>query len=268
MGENMDIDQIGPTTVCFVTGRPWKDAVISLLEPRSPYRPWTTQESVEPGHSVVVALDTDPTSVLSAVGTVGSDGEIRSAITQIKSYRREALLEMATLDMLSMEDIESVLDRYVRQGAKALFGHTSLAAARVLLASRGRCTACNTGLALSGRNARDQIHIHTAEFVDTDGRPIEVDLWDSYAQYSAIDWPAALCNLCAATMRDEGFTSFLDFQFASRPSCPECSAQRTMTPLYGMPAGPIEEPWIATMGCVVVEPRAKWVCGHCRHEWR
>jgi hypothetical protein len=28
------------STVHIVEGQPWKDALISVLEPRSPYRPW------------------------------------------------------------------------------------------------------------------------------------------------------------------------------------------------------------------------------------
>ena len=43
------------------------------------------------------------------------------------------------------------------------------------------------------------------------------------------------------------------------------SAQRSMSTMYGMLSGPVEEPWIAAMGCCV-EPW-EWVCGSCGHKW-
>ena len=132
-----------------------------------------------------------------------------------------------------------------------MFGHTSMAAARVLLNSGGRCTACTATLPLTGPNAGDEVHVHTAN-----------------PRQSDADWPAALCIRCHGEIHAQGFTDLLDFLFANRPRCPECHLQRALTPLYGMPSGPVEEPWIAIMGCVVIEPRAEWVCGNCGHEWR
>lgn len=69
------------------------------------------------------------------------------------------------------------------------------------------------------------------------------------------------------TMFREGLTSFIDFMFFTHPRCPACGAQHTVAAAYGMPAGPIEEPWIVSMGCVVIEPVARWVCRDCHHEW-
>ena len=46
----------------------WKDAVITLVEPRSPYSPWRygTVEAHE-GDAVAFVLNTDPPSVLADV---------------------------------------------------------------------------------------------------------------------------------------------------------------------------------------------------------
>ena len=56
----------------------WKDAVITLLEPRSPYQPWHygTTEAQE-DDAVVFVLNTDPPSVLADVARVGLDDDLR-----------------------------------------------------------------------------------------------------------------------------------------------------------------------------------------------
>jgi hypothetical protein len=66
-------------------------------------------------------------------------------------------------------------------------------------------------------------------------------------------------------MQAGGFSSFLDFKFSLHPPCPVCSAQLTMSTMYGKPAGPVEEPWISTMGCCV-QP-FEWCCGSCDYQW-
>jgi len=43
--------------VHVIEGRPWKDAIISVLEPRSPYRPWHTAGGIEPGDAVITGID-------------------------------------------------------------------------------------------------------------------------------------------------------------------------------------------------------------------
>jgi hypothetical protein len=35
--------------VRIITGKPWQDTIISVLEPQSPYRPWSGTDGVEPG---------------------------------------------------------------------------------------------------------------------------------------------------------------------------------------------------------------------------
>jgi hypothetical protein len=258
-----------------VQGRPWKDALIKVLAPGCPYQPWHYDEGIDAGDAVVVVLDTDPASVLSGVGIVGSDGDVDDAIGSIDPhFRRNGLLDLGTLQMLtdvqiptrtgplyhhrSPGDVAAVLGDYYPATSDALFGHTSLVAGRVLLASGGSCRGCSRELELLGEDARDCVHIHTAD-----------RQWFSGGlrnERGVADWPAALCTTCHTRMRRDGFTSFLDFRFSLHPRCPSCSAQRSRTTMYGMPVfGPVEEPWIAAMGCCV-EPW-DWQCDVCGHEW-
>ena len=248
--------------VGIVHGRPWKDAVIKLLEPRSPYRPWRTDGSLADGQMVVVVLDTDPQSVLTALGVIGADGDIDHALAEIDRFRLGGLLELSTLNMVtklqlgqggygrdSAQEVTQVFDRYFRNSAAMLSGHTTLAAGRILLASEGRCTGCDRHIDLMGENARDRVHIRTIDSERSDPR----------------DWPAVLCDDCSDRMSQNGFTNFLDFRYSLHPRCPECSAQRTASTSYGMPAGPVEEPWLASMGCCVSSE--KWLCSACGHQW-
>jgi hypothetical protein len=59
----------------------WKDAVIALLEPRSPIQPWGFDSTqAEEGDSVAFILNTDPASILTVVAQVTADGKPRSAV--------------------------------------------------------------------------------------------------------------------------------------------------------------------------------------------
>ena len=54
----------------------WKDAVITLLEPSSPYWPGRADiSSANEGDLVAYVLDTDPASVLTETARVGADGD-------------------------------------------------------------------------------------------------------------------------------------------------------------------------------------------------
>lgn len=248
-----------------VHGRPWKDAVIKLLEPRSPYTPWQTEASVAPGQTVAVVLDTDPQSVLADVAVIGADCDIDRALATIDGFEFSGLLELSTLNMItdlqlgwrqyflphrdSDEAVPQLIGRYIQTSAAVMFGHTTLAAGRILLTSGGRCTGCRRQIDLMGENARERVHVRTVDTVGSDQR----------------DWPAVLCDDCHEQMSRGGFTSFVDFRFSLNPRCPQCSAQRTASTMYGMPAGPIEEPWLAPMGCCVMPE--KWRCSACGHQW-
>jgi hypothetical protein len=255
--------------VHVIVGRPWKDALISVVEPRSPYRPWHAADGIEPGDAVIAVLDTDPVSVLAGVGIIGWNGVVDDAIAAIDRFSLHGLLELGTLNMLadfhvrpeagpvyhrrSADDVVAAISDYIPATSDTLFGHTSLAAARVLLESDGNCTGCDRELDLTGEDARHRVHIHTAD-------PPPQEPGREHA-----DWPAALCDSCHDRMRRDGFTSFLDYRFSLHPRCPSCSAQRSLSTMYGMPMGPVEEPWIAAMGGCV-QPW-EWLCGSCGHEW-
>ena len=166
--------------VHIAEGRPWKDALISVIEPRSPYRAWDAATGIAAGEPVVGVLDTDPPSVLAAVGIVGPDGDVGEAFGRIDNFNRSGLLELGTLNMLadfvvnpgartvyhrgSVDDFLATIGAYHRSMTEALFGTSSLAAARILLESGGTCTGCSRQIDLTGEDARDRVHIHTAAF--------------------------------------------------------------------------------------------------------
>ena len=88
--------------VHVIEGRPWKDALISVVEPRSPYRPWHAADGIEPGDAVIAVLDTDPRSVLAGVGIVGPGRGCRSR------HRRDRPLSdavAASSDLVAMPSL-------------------------------------------------------------------------------------------------------------------------------------------------------------------
>jgi hypothetical protein len=290
---------------------PWTDAVIKLLEPRSPYRPWHGALSAEPGDAVLAILDTDPPSVIAEAREVDADGRADRAIAGCVDpdsawIAPPVLLELATLTALtgmsyshgSTEVIIHNTSRLVgliseRMWAHGnlsyLHGHTTLAAARILLESRGRCTGCECALDLANVNARYHVHIHTVDFDPTaswmpvayDPTPEEPEPEpEAEKSYSADsirlgsdrwrpirippDWPAVLCDACHDRMRHDRFTSFLDFRFSFHPPCSSCSARWTLRTTAGFVAALPPEPWIRHTGCTRDQ---KWRCGACGHKW-
>src|SRR5690349_19094006 len=164
--------------VHIAEGRPWKDALISVIEPRSPYRAWHPATGIAAGEPVIGVLDTDPPSVLARAGFVGPDGDVGEAFGRIDTFNRNGLLELGALNMLadfivqpgartvyhrgSFDDVLATIGAYRRSTTEALFGTSSLAAARILLESGGTCTGCRRQIDLTGEDARDRVHIHTA----------------------------------------------------------------------------------------------------------
>ncbi|OBK57324.1 hypothetical protein A5653_10040 [Mycobacterium colombiense] len=288
--------------VHIVDGRPWQDALISVLERRSPYRPWRTSGGIRPGDAAIGVLDTDPQSVLAAVAIVGPDGDVGNAFANINPVSLTGLLELGTLNMLadfvvhprsddvyhsrSLDAVVAVIGGYNPSTADALFGHTSLAAGRILLKSGGKCTACDRRLDLTREDARDRLHIHTIDQPLVPRKPLrlmdaitEPEARQAHVAYSAdqikvspryprslpSDWPGVLCDSCHDMMGHGGFTSLLDFRLSLHPCCPSCSAHSALSAVYGMPAGPVQAPWVEPMGCCV-EPW-EWVCAKCGHQW-
>ncbi|HTM85764.1 MAG TPA: hypothetical protein VL179_12850 [Mycobacterium sp.] len=258
-------------SVRIIEGSPWKEAIITVLESGSPYEPWSSAGSVEDDDALVFMLDTDPVSVLSMVVTPGG------SVTGFGTNPAPTLMELGTLNLFadfvvrpraeeityrgSPQRIVDTIGGYKISTVEALFGHTSLAAARVLLESNGNCTACKNKLPLTDDDAVAQVHIRTV---------------DSYLEQPSgkyryptdpADWPATLCPTCHTLMRDGGFTNFLDFLFAGRPPCPNCGAHHSMSASYGLISGGLPEPWLSGMGCCSDGRKPTWICGECNHQW-
>lgn len=293
------------TKVYVVQGAPWMDAVIKLLQPRSPYRPWRGALGARPDDAIVAILDTDPPSVIAEVRTVGPGERVDDCLAGAVDPDRAsghlpALLDLGTLTALAgltirldgidatVPDAARLLEMLTgrvrpRNDLSYLHGHTSLAAARILLESRGRCTGCDRELRLARDDARYHLHIHTVEFDPAYPRiPVAYDppreeppivkeysaaairLGDGRWRPQAIppDWPAVLCDPCHDRMRHERFTTFLEFRFSLHPRCPSCSARWTMRTTAGFVAACPQEPWIHHTGC---SPEQKWCCGACGH---
>lgn len=290
------------SAVHIVDGRPWQDALISVLEPRSPYRPWRASGGIRAGDAAIGVLDTDPASVLASVAVVGPDGDVWNAFANIDPASVTGLFELGTLNMLadfvvnpwgdqvytskSLDAVVALIGGHNPSTTDALFGHTSLAAGRILLKSGGKCTACERRLDLTAEDARDRLHIHAIDPPMAPRHPLrlvdpitEPEASEGVVPYSAdqikvgpgypiplpADWPGVLCDSCHNMMRQAGFTSLMDFRLRLHPSCPSCSARRTLSAVYGMLPSAALLPWMESMGCCV-EPW-KWVCAECGHKW-
>lgn len=253
----------------------WKQAVISLLEPESSYRPWRCEaDDAEEGDAVAFVLNTDPTSVLTELGHVGADGDPTRAELELSPIAPPGLVDLETMRMmtgfrwdgdprhewvlhgemairmtLALDDCRFRGDQYAR------FGHNSMAAARVLLHSQGRCDGCGRRMDLNFDDACDYVHIHTVDAYHR-GRPTD--------QVTA-DWPGALCARCSARMRKDGYVSLVDYRLAQHPACPSCGAQQTQQALYGMLSSHDYPPWRDARGCCVTND--DWTCGQCRRTW-
>ena len=74
-----------------------KDAVIALLESRSPYRPWRHGfGEAHEGDPVAIVLNTDPPSVMTTLGRIGTDGRPDRAVVKWP-VASPGLLDLATL---------------------------------------------------------------------------------------------------------------------------------------------------------------------------
>ncbi|GLP84210.1 hypothetical protein TUM20984_56300 [Mycobacterium antarcticum] len=253
----------------------WKDAVITLLEPRSPYRPsrYGTTEARE-GDTVAFILDTDPPSVLADVARVESADDPRAAVFN-RPLRQPNVVELTTLvKVLDLEreattawsfegddaiKLELSLDECRYWCApESRFGHNTMASARTLLRFDGRCDGCERNIDLTGASAHDDVHVHT---VDAHSR-VEPEPTDPDVR----DWPAVLCRDCRTRMDDDGYVRFVDFKFALNPPCPACGMRRTSRTFYGMPSDFMNiEPWWHAGGCCPTPE--KWCCGVCYHSW-
>jgi len=280
----------------IVEGNDWKDAVIALLEPESPYRPWRYGfGEAHAGDPVAVVLNTDPSSVLTSLAYVGDHGDPGCAAVGSPSWGG-SLVELNTLAMMLGLNRNSVTEVWRLEGDDAVkmelaldecrfrdrpdsrYGHSSLAAARTLLHSGGRCDGCDGEIDLTVPDARDQILIHTVDpyrrpdptppIVTRSGGPQcrpSIPHTPSLP-FRATDWPAVLCRPCHERMHSDGHRSFLDFRFDQHPACPRCGGRRTRSTFYGMPSEPWNiPPWRHAAGCCVSDE--SWRCDVCDHEW-
>jgi hypothetical protein len=281
----------------IVEGSDWKDAVIALLESRSPYRPWRYGFGAQVGDPVAIVLNTDPPSIMTTIGRVGIDGRIDRAVVEW-SDRAPGLIDLATLtavvDLSHDQDprqvwqlpgdaavqMELALDecRY-RTDPSMRSGHSSVAAARILLHSQGRCTGCDNAIDLAGEDARDAVYIRTVDAPAREAPEVLIQAASGRASYVDGPYPPKVgcCHSFPLTgpgrcvgggvvrMRDDGHTSLLDYRFSQHPKCPRCGAQRTQSALFGMPATNDIPPWRDMRGCCRTPDF--WTCTACAHKW-
>jgi hypothetical protein len=256
--------------VHLIEGRPWKDALISFLEPRSPYRPWLSHGVINKGDDIIVSLDTDPRTVLTSA-RIGDDGDIMAALATVDHGRTRGLIEDWELrfgdfdKVLRPSRLMPATARYclgaigegILDGYKDRMGHGSAVAARVLLDSGGYCTGCDSRLPLDREDARDEVHIRTVAGDDTVvGPTLEPD------------WPATLCTPCHTAMVRIEFATFLEYRFARNGRCPRCSARRTFAKVPRILTDHDYQnlpPWQIAMGAGVTD--SHWFCEQCHHEW-
>ncbi|MGW0157848.1 hypothetical protein ACWDUN_00860 [Mycobacterium sp. NPDC003323] len=269
----------------------WKDGIITILEPRSPYRPWRYAfGDARPGDWAVIVLGTDPVSVLTVLAHIDQEDGLGGAALNLRRYSMH-LVDLTTLAMLldlpdafddwrfTDEEAERIIlalhETPVHGNRRDRWGHSTVAQARNLLGFWGNCHSCHDEIDLTNADARDQIHVHTADPLPRPQPLSPIRTTANYPErnpdrlstrYDARDWPAVLCRRCAGRMRSGGYTSFVKYQFAQHPACPECGGRRTQTIGYGMPTSPDEwGPWRYMGGCC---PKSDmWHCSHCDHEW-
>jgi hypothetical protein len=259
----------------IVEATDWKQAVVSLLEPESSDTPWRCHgDNAEEGDAVAFVLNTDPTSVLTEVGRVGADGDPTRAVIKLSPVAPPGLVDLETLAIvtgfrwrgdprhdwilhdemairmtLALDDCRSRGDQYTR------FGHNSMAAARILLHSLGRCDGCDQQMHLDFGDAVKYVEIHTVDAY-LRGRPTES---------VEADWPGALCARCSARMRKDGYDSLVEYRLAQHPTCPSCDARQTRETLFGLLISRDFPPWREAQGCCVTND--DWTCGQCGHMW-
>lgn len=99
-------ETIATNRIQVVRATAWREAVIKILEPRSPYRPWRVPAGIKRGDAVLAVLDTNPVSVIADIREVGVDGSALRALggfldSGLPWREPPALLELATLRALT-----------------------------------------------------------------------------------------------------------------------------------------------------------------------
>ena len=279
----------------IIEGSIWKDAVISLLDSRSPYRPWRYGfGEAQMGDPVAIVLNTDPPSVLTVLGRIGADGTPDRALVNWP-MSSPGLVDLATLAVIGdfADDPRSTwqlrgdaaiqMELALTESAYRVddlmrYGHSSVVQARILLHSEGECTGCGDDIDFTGDDARDAVRIHTVDAPSRASSPpvVRTERRASYTYGWArdkwwlpelpVDLPGVLCRRCAQHMDDEGCTSLVDFRFTRHPKCPRCRVSRTQKVIHGDMSNPRRLPWFDYRGCMRNDQHT-WTCGACGLEW-
>lgn len=254
----------GTPMLRVVEGRPWAEALISATSPGAPHRPWHGVEAVKRGDAVVVVIATDPPTVLcgfrhgptpvpAAIAAACRSG---ASLRTVEDVQRAAgghrLTDGLPRDSAAATALLETAREYTVSEPRDRTGESSVAAARILLQSEGRCTCCGGTVEVTAATLKSALHmVSDSDF--RDGR----------------DWPALLCPDCTEAMARGGYSSVVDYAHSLRPACPACGAQRTREVSYGMPTYDwhVNMPiWVSGGGCVVGSS-GRWVCGECGHSW-
>lgn len=238
-----------------------------------------------------MVLGTDPVSVLTLLARIDHEGGFGGALLNDHWVHSSNLVDLTTLaTVLDLDDPFTTLrftDEDAERAILALhesrvggspfyrWGHSSVSAARILLSFRGTCHSCGEDVDLRGEDARGQVHVHTVDPLprpapESPIRPVDhrgrLRPYRASLRESARDWPAVLCRRCDTRMCNGNFVSFVDFQFAQHPECPDCGGGRTQSISDDEPIGPdYFGPWQHLGGCV---PKPEiWHCDNCDHEW-
>jgi hypothetical protein len=268
------------------------------MESRSPYRPWRYGfGEAREGDPVAVVLNTDPRTVMTTLGRIGADGQWDRALVDWPLLG-PGLVDLESLVMLVDLDPRATWQMRgdaARRLKKALihadlyrdpymrFGHSSVAAARILLHSEGQCTGCDSVIDLTKPDATESFRIRTVDAVEREAPEVLVrekrsgDLSYNQASISArswplrlpADWPGVLCMSCCARMNADGYTSLIDCRFSQHAKCPRCGVAKTQAVHAGMPiSGNVYRdtpPWIEWRGCC--DEGDTWTCTVCAHRW-
>ena len=78
---------------------------------------------------------------------------------------------------------------------------------------------------------------------------------------------AVLCGGCHLLAHSVGSPSVETIRLAWRPACPQCGAHPPNAILWGLPAGPVDDPYVTYGGCDVDGDPAKWHCTDCGLQW-
>lgn len=284
----------------IVEGPDWREAIVALLDSRSPYRPWRYGfGEAHKGDPVAIVLHTEPRTVMTTVARIGADGRRDRAVAK-PGLTGSGLVDIDSLVMLTRFDsgadprdawvlygddatrLERALKRAHHRRDKSMrYGHSSLTAARILLRSRGRCSGCSELLDLTGDDATEAFRIHTVDqpLRDAPEVLIKEEPFPSYVEQGIpdrcwlprlpADWPGVVCRRCCARMEAAGYTNLLDFRFSQHPECRKCGGRRVQVAQFGMPVNPDvywdTSPWIDWRGCV--NDGGKWTCTDCGYQW-